>query len=148
MRGVKVLTALLAAGALSLSATIALAAASPAPEGTKAPGASKTMTTSKAREGKETTADRTLRGEVTAIEPSATPATLSVKLVRGKETKSLDVIVPATAKITQGKTVKTLADIKVGDRVWVKYDQMKDHKEADQIRILKSASQMTKPKTS
>lgn len=158
MQGVKTLTAVLAAGVLALSAGIAMAAGSQTPESGKAsemsktqeasktPEASKTM--SKAREGKEIAADRAVRGEVTAIEPSATPPTLTVKMVRGKETKTLDVTVAATAKITQGKAAKTLADIKVGDRVWLTYDQMKDRKEADQIRILKSASQTAKPKTS
>jgi hypothetical protein len=68
--------------------------------------------------------------------------------MRGKAEESIGVTVPATARISQGKAAKTLTDIKVGDRVWVKYDQMKDRKEADQIRILKSASQMAKPKTS
>jgi hypothetical protein len=150
--------ALLAAGALALSAAAAMAAGTQTPETPKAPEVSKTpeaskpaeasKTTPKAREGKEVAADRVLRGEVTAVEVSATPPTLTIKVMRGKAEETIGVTVPATARISQGKAAKTLTDIKVGDRVWLKYDQMKDRKEADQIRILKSASQTAKPKTS
>src|SRR5574341_2242544 len=158
MRGVKTLMALLAAGALAPSAGAAMAAGAQTPEASKAPEVSKTpeaskapeasKTTPKAREGKETALDRVVRGEVTAVEVSAAPPILTLKVMRGKEATTIDVTVPATAKISQGKATKVLADIKVGDRVWLKYDQMKDRKEADQIRILKSASQTAKPKTS
>jgi hypothetical protein len=56
--------------------------------------------------------------------------------MRGKEEETVGVEVPPTAKITQGKAAKTLADIKVGDRVWMKYDRTSDKLVADQIRIL------------
>jgi hypothetical protein len=143
----------LAAGALALSAGAAMAAGTQTPEVSKAPEVSKTPeapkapATPKAREGKEIALDQVVRGEVTAVETSATPPTLSLKVMRGKAEESIGVTVPATARISQGKAAKTLTDIKVGDRVWLKYDVLKNRKEADQIRILKSASQTAKPKT-
>ncbi len=137
MRGVKVLTALLAAGALSLSATIALAAASPAPEGTKAPEAPKATATPKARKGKETGADRVVRGEVAAVEPSANPMTLTMKSKEGKEELTVGVDVTDKTIIREGKVRKSLADIKVGDRVWMRYERTDGKLAADYIRILK-----------
>jgi len=135
MRGAKVLMALLAAGALTLGAGAALAATGQekAPEPAEAPAASKATPTSKKSE-KEVAVDRIVRGEVTAVESSA--KTLTVKVMRGKEAETIGVDVPDTAKITQGKAAKTLADIKVGDRVWMKYDRTSDKLVADQIRIL------------
>jgi hypothetical protein len=49
-------------------------------------------------------------------------------------------------KIHEGKTVKTLADIKVGDRVWMKYDRSSDRLIADSIRILKKPATMAAKK--
>ncbi len=88
----------------------------------------------KGKAEKEVAADRIVRGEVTAVE--ATAKTLSVKTMRNKKEETVGVEVPETVKITQGKAAKTLADIKVGDRVWMKYDRMSDKLVADQIRIL------------
>ena len=68
------------------------------------------------------------------MEPTA--KTLSVNAMRGKQAETVGVDVPDTAKIMQGKTAKTLADIKVGDRVWMKCDRMSDKLVADQIHIL------------
>lgn len=162
MRATKVVMALLTAGALCLGAGAAMAATgeSKAPEAPKAPAVSKPSTApagqeakeTKAvqqqekaratREGKETAVDRIVRGEVTAVETTA--KTLTVKVMRGKEAETVGVDVPDTAKITQGKAAKTLADIKVGDRVWMKYDRMSDKLVADQIRILKSGTTAAK----
>lgn len=165
MRKVKGLMTLLAAGALALGAGVTLAAT-----GEKAPEAAKTPTVSNApatagnqeaketkavqqsektqatrEEGeKETAVDRIVRGEVTAVEPTA--KALTVKAMLGKEPTTVGVDVPDTARITQGKAMKTLADIKVGDRVWMKYDRMSDRLVADQIHILrpgKTASKST-----
>lgn len=129
MRGAKVLMALLAAGALAMGAGVTLAGAAEQ----KAPESAKTTATSKQGK-KEAAVDRIVRGEVLAVETNA--KTLTVKAMRGKEEETVGVEVPQTAKITQGKAVKTLADIKVGDRVWMKYDRMTNKLVADQIRIL------------
>ena len=147
MRGAKVLMALLAAGALTLGAGVALAATGQekAPEPAKAPAVSKATPTSKKSE-KEVAVDRIVRGEVTAVESGA--KTLTVKVMRGKEAETIGVDVPDTAKITQGKAAKTLADIKVGDRVWMKYDRTNGKLVADQIRILKSAPMAAKTESS
>ena len=168
MRGVKMLVAMLAAGALTLGAGVALAATgeSKAPEPSKMPAVSKAPATAGDQEAKETKAvqqtekaratqekgekeaavDRIVRGEVTAVEPTA--KTLTVKASRGKEAETIGVDVPDTAKITQGKAAKTLGDIKVGDRVWMKYDRMSNKLVADQIRILKSAPMAAKTESS
>ena len=100
----------------------------------------------KAKGEKEAAADRTVRGEVTAVE--ATAKTLSVKTMRNKKEETIGVEVPDAVKITQGKAVKTLADIKVGDRVWMKYDRMSDKLVADQIHILPQQKMAAKKKTS
>ena len=156
MRRVKVLSILLAAGALALGSGLVLAATSEtkAPEGSKTPAVSKSSATSPEQESKETkavqqtekaqaaregkekevAADRIVRGEVTAVEPGA--KTLSVKVMRGKEAEDVGVQVPDNAKITQGKATKSLADIKIGDRVWMKYDRTGDKLVADLIHIL------------
>lgn len=139
--------ALLAAGALTLGAGVALAATGQekAPELAKAPAVSKATPTSKNAE-KEVAIDRIVRGEVTAVEPAA--KTLTIKAMRGKEEETVGVEVPPTTKITQGKAAKTLADIKVGDRVWMKYGRTNDKLVADQIRILKSAPMAAKSESS
>lgn len=168
MRGAKVVMAMLAAGALALGAGVTLAATgeSKTPEPPKTPAVSKAPATAAeqeaketkavqqgekaraAREGKEkeTAVDRIVRGEVTAVETTA--KTLTVKAMRGKEAETIGVDVPDTARITQGKATKTLADIKVGDRVWMKYDRMSDKLVADQIRILKSTPMAAKSESS
>jgi len=145
MRGTQVLLALLAAGSLTLGAGLALAASteSKAPEGSKTPAVSKAPATAGE---KEAAVDRIVRGEVTAVETGA--KTLTVKAMRGKEVETVAVEVPDTAKIHQGKATKVLADIKVGDRVWMKYDRMSDKLVADQIRILKPVPMASKSETS
>lgn len=90
--------------------------------------------TAKRKAEKEVAADRIVRGEVTAVETTA--KTLTVKTMRNKKEDIIGVDVPDSVKITQGKAARTLADIKVGDRVWMKYDRMSDKLVADQIRIL------------
>ncbi|HSB72416.1 MAG TPA: hypothetical protein VLT62_24055 [Candidatus Methylomirabilis sp.] len=153
------LMALLAAGSLALAAGVAVAATSESTESSKKPEASKTSATPASTESKkmqarpagkeqETAADRSARGIVTAVEPSANPATLTIKAMRGKQEETVGVDVPASAKIHEGKAAKTLADIKVGDRVWMKYDRTSDKLVADSIRILKPAGKTSARKGS
>lgn len=168
MRGVKMLIVMLAAGSLTLGAGLALAATgeSKAPEASKTPAVTKAPATQVEKEAKETKAeqqaekaraaqqkgekevapDRIVRGEVTAVEISA--KTLTIKTMKGKEAETIGVDVPDMTKITQGKAAKTLAGIKVGDRVWMKYDRTNDKLVADQIRILKSAPMAAKSESS
>jgi len=145
MREAKVLMAMLAAGALALGAGVTLAATpatsnAPATPGnqeakeTKAVQQSEKAQMTREKGKMETAVDRIVRGEVTAVEPTA--KTMTVKAMLGKEPATVGVDVPDTAKIMQGKTTKTLSDIKVGDRVWMKYDRMSDKLVADQIHIL------------
>ncbi len=156
MRGPKVALALLAAGALALGTGSVFAAESSAPAATPAKPAttemSKTTTpkTTEAKESKtqqqtarttkntekEVGVDRIVRGEVTHVETTATPPTMTVSVKREKQVETVGVDVPSTAKITEGKTTKTLADIKVGDRVWMRYDRTSTGLVADQIHIL------------
>jgi hypothetical protein len=168
MRGVNVAKALvgvIAAGSLTLGASLALAAsteskpsepvatpavgetsAAPAAKQTKAePKAEKAQGAQEKRE-KEMAADRTVRGEVTAVESTA--KILSVKTMRNKKEEIVGVDVPDTVKITEGKAVKTLADIKVGNRVWMKYDRMSDKLVADEIHILPPQKTAAKKKSS
>ncbi len=127
MSGSKKLLALVAAGALTLGAGLALAStdASKTTEGSKVPAA---------QAGKKAEYHR-VRGEVTAVEPGA--KTMVVKAMEGK--KALDVGVDVTDKtiIRERKATKMLGDIKVGDRVWMKYEKTNDRLVADFIRILK-----------
>ncbi len=95
----------------------------------KAPAAKKGEKTSMAPE-------RVVRGEVASVEIPA--KTLTVKTMKGKEPMTVGVEVPDTAKITQGKAIKHLADLKVGERVYLRYDRQNDKLVAEQIRILKN----------
>lgn len=139
MRGSMKLLALVVTGSLSLGAGLALASGT----GTsKASG----VTKSSASRMEEKSEARHVRGEVTAVEPGA--KTLVVKAMEGK--KALDVGVDVTDKtiIREGKANKTLGDIKVGDRVWMKYEKTSDKLVADSIRILKPATVAAKNKSS
>jgi hypothetical protein len=80
---------------------------------------------------------RRVRGEVTAVEPWASPMTLTMKTKEGKETLTVGVDVTDKTIIREGKAHKTLADIKAGDRVWMKYERTDGKLVAESIRILK-----------
>jgi Cu/Ag efflux protein CusF len=138
MRGSQKLLALVAAGALTLGAAVALAA----PDTSKAAEATKPSAT---QAEKKAEFHRVVRGEVTAVEPGA--KTMVVKAMEGK--KALDVGVDLTDKtiIRQGKANKTLEDIKVGDRVWMKYEKANDKLVADFVRILKPAKMAAQSKS-
>ncbi len=167
MRTPQVILALVAAGTLALGAGTALAApGSSTTEGSKAPAAATATPTEKspamktdeskespavqkaeqareAREGKgekEATGDRVAEGVVTHVEPQASPATLVMKTMRGKEALIVGVDVPAQTIIREGKAAKKLEDIQVGDRVWMRWDRLDNRLAADQIRILKPNS--------
>ena len=127
MRGVKVFMAVMAGAALAFGAGIALAAN----EAPKAPEASKSAT---ATEGGKASIHR-LRGEVTAVEPGA--RTMTVKAMQNKQEQTVGVDVTDKTVIRQGKAHKTLGDIKVRDRVWMKYERTGDKLVAEAIHILK-----------
>jgi hypothetical protein len=127
MRGMKVLTAVMAAAALAFGTGIALATN----EAPKAPEAAKPTTATEA--GKPSI--HRVRGEVTAVEPGA--RTMTVKAMRGKQEQTVGVDVTDKTVIRQGKAHKTLGDIKVGDRVWMKYERTGDKLVAENIHILK-----------
>jgi hypothetical protein len=139
MRGSMKLLALVVTGSLSLGVGLALASGT----GTsKATGVNK----SSASQMEKKSEARHVQGEVTAVEHGA--KTLVVKAMEGK--KALDVGVDVTDKtiIREGKANKTLGDIKVGDRVWMKYEKTSDKLVADSIRILKPATMAAKNKSS
>ena len=174
MRGAKVAKVVIGvwtAGSLALAAGLALAATTETktPEAAKAPAVSapaapakasgeKEATETKAEQKaekaqvakekgeKEVTADRTVRSKVMAVETAA--KTLTVKTMRNKKEDIIGVQVPDAVKITQGKAAKTLADIKVGDHVWMKYDRMSDKLVADTIHILPPQKTAPKKKSS
>jgi len=168
VNGVKALIGMLAATSLAWGASVSLAATteSKTPEAAKSPAvttpapasAEKEATETKAEQKaekapvakekgeKEVAADRTVRGEVTAVETTA--KTLTVKTMRSKKEEIVGVDVPDMVKITQGKSAKTLADIKVGDHVWMKYDRMSKKLVADEIHILPPQKTATKKKSS
>ena len=137
MRGSKKLLAFVAAGSLILGTGLALASSGTS----KATGA----TGSSASRMEKKSEVRRVRGEVTAVEPGA--KTMVVKAMEGK--KALDIGVDVTDKtiIQEGKANKTLGDIKVGDRVWMKYEKSNDKLAADYIRILKPSSVAAKSKS-
>jgi len=137
MRGSQKLLVLVAASSLTLGAGLAIASSdtSKTTEATK-PSASHMEKQSEMRR---------VRGEVTAVEPGA--KTMVVKAMEGK--KTLDVGVDVTDKtiIRQGKANKTLGDLKVGDRVWMKYEKTSNKLVADYIRILKPTKMAAKSKS-
>jgi len=137
MRGSQKLLALVAAGVLTLGAGVALAATDTS-KTAASPAATTVQTATKAEVHR-------VRGEVTAVEPGA--KTMVVKAMEGK--KALDVGVDFTDKtiIREGKASKTLTDIKVGDRVWMKYQKTSDKLVADFVRILKPAKVAAKSKS-
>ncbi len=137
MRGSQKLLALVAAGALTLGAGVALAATD-ASKTTASPEATTVQTANKAEVHR-------VRGEVTAVETGA--KTMVVKTMEGK--KALDVGVDVTDKtiIREGKISKKLDDIKVGDRVWMRYEKSSDKLVADFVRILKPAKVAAKSKS-
>ncbi|HEX7550400.1 MAG TPA: hypothetical protein VF579_07480, partial [Candidatus Methylomirabilis sp.] len=148
---------LLAVGALVLgsgytfaaeSTTKALEKSSTAEASKATAGKSEEAKESKVEKGKEARAaamekgekeiapNRIVRGEVTAVEASATPPTVTVKVMRGKSPETVAVEVPSSAKITSGKVGKSLTDITIGSRVWMRYDRLSDRLVADQIHLL------------
>ncbi len=159
MLGSKMLTVVLMAGSLSVGSGLALAATTDtkAPEASKTPAASQAVAPAVEKEAKETkgtqqmekaratqekgekevASDRIVRGQVASVDVAA--KTITVNVMRGKATETVGVEVPDTAKITAGKVVKTLADVKIGDRVWMQYDRLTDKLVADQMHILKAA---------
>ena len=138
MRGSMRILALVAAGSLTLGTGLAIASSN-TPQTNGA-----TKSASKRTEGKSEM--HRVSGEVTAVEPGA--KTMVVKAMEGK--KVLDVGVDVTDKtiIREGKTNKTLGDIKVGDRVWMKYEKTSDKLIAEYIRILKPTATASKNKSS
>lgn len=118
----------LAIGALLLGGQVALAstgAAKPADE-SNAPAA-------RAAQNSEI---RQVRGDVVAVEPQASPMTLTLNTMEGKQQLTVGVDVTDKTMIREGKAVKALGDIKVGDHVWLKYERSNDTLVADAIRIL------------
>ncbi len=77
-----------------------------------------------------------VRGRITAIDTSASPETVTMNVGRGKNIKAMGVEVPSTVKIMEGKSAKTLSDVKVGDRVAMRYAREKNRLVAEQIHIL------------
>ncbi len=120
------------------------------PEKAVTPKESKAMQPKQSREAKEekgekeVARDRVVRGSVTAVDITANPNTLVLQAQTGKEPTTIGVDVPPSAKITEGKAKKSLSDIKVGDRVMLRYDRTKDRLVAEQIRILPAGSQMSR----
>ena len=122
-------------GALVLGSGYAFAAASTPMAGEKAPIAEGSKATAGKSE-KETAPDRIVRGEVTAVESTANPPTVTVKVMRGKSLETVAVEVPSSAKITSGKVAKSVTDITIGSRIWMRYDRLSDRLVADQIHLL------------
>ncbi len=133
----KILMAVLTAGSLALGAGSALATTA----SSKTSGASGTG----APQAEKKADIHHIRGEVTAVEPAAN--TMVVKAPEGKKELTVGVDVSDKTVIREGKTAKTLADIKVGDKVWMKYERVNDKLVANFIRILKPASMAAKSKS-
>ncbi len=131
MRPIKTGFVMLAAGVLAAGPGTALAstAAAKAPEGAR-PASQAVAPAPAARPG-----ERRVRGEVTAVEPNA--KTIVVKVMEGKKELIVGAEVTEKTSIREGNAHKILANIKVGEHVWMKYDRMSDKLVADGIHILK-----------
>ncbi len=97
---------------------------------------------------KEAAHDRVVRGPVTAVDASANPNTLVMQAGSGKQAMTVGVDVPSDTKIMKGKTKISLSDIKVGDRIALRYDRTNDGLVAEQIRILPASSKAAEAETS
>ena len=142
MHRCKAFVGLFTAGMLALGAGAALASqhaakgsagAGPAAPPAEAPSGSHATSMGAVRNDEI----RRVGGVVTAVEPGAAPPTLVVRAMEGTTPLIVGVDVPGTAIIRQGKAQKSLGDIKVGDRVWMKYARTTNHLLAEDIHILK-----------
>jgi hypothetical protein len=77
---------------------------------------------------------RTVRGELTAVQPDS----LTLKL-GGKSARTLNIGLTDKTKVREGKTAKSVSDLKIGERVAIRYDQGAKAKPADWINILREA---------
>jgi len=139
MHAPKYVAALAVVGMLGLGAGVALAQEAKAPEAEKAPMAAKPAATTPSKAAKASERNFTARGEVTALDTTATPPTVTLKVVKGKSNKTMTIEVPSSAKILEGKSAKAISDLTVGEHVRVTYDRTQDKLQADQIHILKAA---------
>ncbi len=80
-------------------------------------------------------------GTVTAVEPNAHPQTVVIQSKAGNQDMTIGADVFNQTKISQGSTEKSLNDVKVGDRVWIRWTKTPDTLIADSIRILAPAGQ-------
>ncbi len=106
----------------------------------------KALQTKESRHAARKTNERYVRGRVTAVETSASPETLTMNVGKGKHAETVGVDVPASTKILEGTSVKTLGDVKVGDQVALRYVRQPNHLVAQQIRTLRG-TQMRKAST-
>jgi Cu/Ag efflux protein CusF len=79
---------------------------------------------------------RQVRGEVIAVESQASPMTLTLNTMEGKQQLTVGVDVTDKTMIREGKVAKSLSDIKVGDHVWLKYQRSNDRLVAETIRLM------------
>jgi hypothetical protein len=75
-----------------------------------------------------------VRGELTAVQPDS----LTLKL-GGKNARTLNIGLTDKTKVRKGKAAKSVSDLKVGERVAVRYDQGAKANRADWINILREA---------
>ncbi len=139
MKALKYAAALAVVGMLGLGAGVASAQETKAPEAGKAPMAATPAAKSPSKTAKESEHYLSARGELTAVDSTANPPTVTLKVVKGKASKTMTIEVPSSAKILEGKTTKAMTDLSVGERVRVNYDRSQGKLEADQIHILKAA---------
>ena len=121
----------LATGALLLGAQVTLASTDTA----KTTGESKAPAAHSAQKSEI----RQVRGEVIAVEPQASPMTLTLNTMEGKQQLTGGVDVTDKTMIREGKVAKSLSDIKVGDRVWLQYQRSNDRLVAETIRLMPPA---------
>jgi hypothetical protein len=125
------LVAWVLAGALVGSAGLALAAdtATTTPDMGKAAQTAKTP-------AKAATAEkhRTVRGELTVVQPDS----LTVKM-EGKHARMLTLALSDRTKVHEGKATKSVSDLKVGERVAIRYTQSAAANTAVRVNILREA---------
>ncbi|GAB4487856.1 MAG: hypothetical protein OHK006_17540 [Thermodesulfovibrionales bacterium] len=127
-KAIALVVALMFVFALSTVSIAAEKAAAPAPKAEE----KKAAAPAEKKEAPKKAVKKQITGEVKAVDAKANTLTVA------KDKKEVTVSVDDQTKITAGKDKKTLADVKAGDKVTVKYEEV-DGKATAKSVVIKAA---------